>query len=131
MEHFNCLDDKRIIVIGKSSTGRNILFFDPLLFRIMTREEFVCAIGLGFYPGYHIRAINGVDTPCSNPDDTTVNNLGYNWRPLCFQCDFVSVTSAYLDCIFCCEADICLAEGAEVQLSSLDFPAGNGVNNAL
>ena len=42
----------------------------------MTRNQFVNAIKNGAYDNYHIRNINGVDTPVSNPDKNRNNNVG-------------------------------------------------------
>ena len=42
----------------------------------MTRNQFVNQIKQGNYENYHVRNINGVDTPVSNPDNTRNNNLG-------------------------------------------------------
>lgn len=41
----------------------------------MTRARFVREIESGNYDNYHIRRVNGVKTPVSNPDNTTNNNL--------------------------------------------------------
>ncbi len=41
----------------------------------MTRAEFVKQIEKGSYPKYHVRKINNIKTPVSNPDSTTNNNL--------------------------------------------------------
>nr|WLJ26335.1 MAG: hypothetical protein [Firmicutes phage HS19] len=41
----------------------------------MNRQSFVKAIKAGNYKGYHVRKINGIDTPCSNPDKSAHNNL--------------------------------------------------------
>lgn len=66
---------KRIIVIRESSTGRNQKFHDNAKNKDMTRSEFVKEIKKGNYNDYHIRKINGVDTPVSNPDSSDNNNL--------------------------------------------------------
>jgi hypothetical protein len=42
----------------------------------MGRTQFVRSIELGRYEDYHIRVINGIKTPCSNPDSDSKNNLG-------------------------------------------------------
>ncbi|HEN5655601.1 TPA: DUF3892 domain-containing protein, partial [Legionella pneumophila] len=43
----------------------------------MTRAQFVKKIEGGQYNGvYHVRTINGVKTPVSNPDKDSNNNLG-------------------------------------------------------
>lgn len=67
---------KRISVTLESSSGRNEKFHDNLTGRNMNRSQFVRSIELGRYPDYHIRKINGIDTPCSNPDHSANNNLG-------------------------------------------------------
>lgn len=66
----------RVIVTFESDSGRNEVFHDNLTGRNMNREQFVRSIELGKYPDYHIRKINGIDTPCSNPDKRNRNNLG-------------------------------------------------------
>jgi hypothetical protein len=42
----------------------------------MTRAQFVNRINEGVYPKYHVRMVNGVPTPVSNPDGSENNNLG-------------------------------------------------------
>ena len=42
----------------------------------MNRSQFVKSIEKGNYTDYHVRNINGVLTPCSNPDKNKNNNLG-------------------------------------------------------
>lgn len=42
----------------------------------MTRVKFVKKIEQGNYPDYHVRKINNVKTPVSNPDGNDDNNLG-------------------------------------------------------
>ena len=66
---------KRITVTRESDTGRNERFHDNQTKRDMTRTEFVRQIESGNYPHYHIRKINGVKTPVSNPDSSENNNL--------------------------------------------------------
>ena len=53
----------------ETSTGRNTHFE-------MTRTEFVKQIKKGNFPDHHVRIINGVETPCSNPNNTKKDNLG-------------------------------------------------------
>lgn len=67
---------KRITVTRESETGRNEYFHDNYSNIDMTRNQFVAAIQNGEYQNYHIRNINGIDTPVSNPDKTRNNNLG-------------------------------------------------------
>lgn len=67
---------KRVETITESSTGRNTRFHDNLTGLDMTRKQFVDRIKRGEYEGYHIRNINGIETPVSNPDKKESNNLG-------------------------------------------------------
>lgn len=67
---------KRVKVTRESASGRNENFNDTATGRNMNREQFVRSIENGNYENYHIREINGVKTPCSNPDNSTNNNLG-------------------------------------------------------
>jgi hypothetical protein len=41
----------------------------------MSCAEFVRAIEIGRYPDYHVRRINEVKTPVSNPDGSEGNNF--------------------------------------------------------
>jgi hypothetical protein len=66
---------KRVTVTQESDSGRNLEFHDNYTGADMTRVGFVREIGRGNYPNYHIRYINGLKTPVSNPDGTTNNNL--------------------------------------------------------
>ena len=67
---------KRITVTNESNTGRNENFHDNFFNLDMDRKQFVKQIKQGIYPNYHVRNINGIDTPVSNPDKTRNNNLG-------------------------------------------------------
>ena len=67
---------KRIKVTSENSTGRNTNFHDNFTGANMTRQEFVNQIKQGNYNNYHIRNINGLETPVSNPDPKRNNNLG-------------------------------------------------------
>lgn len=67
---------KRITVTNETPTGRNQNFHDNFKNKNMTRREFVKEIKNGEYQNYHIRTINGIETPVSNPDKSTSNNLG-------------------------------------------------------
>jgi hypothetical protein len=67
---------KRISVTSESDSGRNQQFHDNLTGRDMSRPEFVRAIEGGQYENYHVRIINGVKTPASDPDRSENNNLG-------------------------------------------------------
>ena len=65
----------RIKVTRESKTGRNTHFKDTTTGRYMTRKQFVTSINAGNYPEYHVRTINGIKTPVSNPDKSSKNNL--------------------------------------------------------
>ena len=67
---------KRIKVVMASETRRNERFRDTRTGWEMSRAEFVRRIKAGEYEDYHIRRINKVDTPVSNPDKRGRNNLG-------------------------------------------------------
>ncbi|MCL2847842.1 MAG: DUF3892 domain-containing protein [Firmicutes bacterium] len=67
---------KPVKVIKETSSGRNVKFKDVKTGETMTRPQFVKEIGKGNYPDYHVRNINGLATPVSNPDGKEKNNLG-------------------------------------------------------
>lgn len=67
---------KQVTVTRESDTGRNERFHDNLNGNDMSRTEFVRKINQGLYPDYHVRDINDVKTPVSNPDKNRKNNLG-------------------------------------------------------
>ena len=66
---------KRVSVTQESDSGRNQRFHDNRTGEDMTRAGFVRQIEQGNYPNYHVREINGVKTPVSNPDGSANNNL--------------------------------------------------------
>lgn len=66
---------KRIDVTSENKTGRNKKFHDNYDNIDMTRNKFVEKIKKGDYPKYHVRIINGIETPISNPDIRADNNL--------------------------------------------------------
>lgn len=66
---------KRITVTSEGDSGRNNKFHDNFKNKDMTRAQFVNEIKQGNYENYHVRKINGIDTPVSNPDKTRNNNL--------------------------------------------------------
>ncbi len=68
--------NKRVKVTIESDSGRNQRFHDNRNGQDMSRPEFVRQIEQGKYPNYHVREINGVKTPVSNPDHSENNNLG-------------------------------------------------------
>jgi hypothetical protein len=65
----------RLIATKENDTGRNTHFQDSLTGENMTRAQTVKKIKKGEYDDFHIRKINGLDTPVSNPDSDTENNL--------------------------------------------------------
>ncbi|MCC7006575.1 MAG: hypothetical protein IT497_08010 [Ottowia sp.] len=73
---FNDIDQRGVVVIKESKTGRNELFFDTRSGRTLSREDFVAAILAGDYPGYRVSLIKGLPTPISKPDNSAANNLG-------------------------------------------------------
>lgn len=66
---------KRVKVVKESDSGRNQKFHDNYSGADMTRLQFVKEIKKGNYENYHVRKVNGLDTPVSNPDRTVDNNL--------------------------------------------------------
>ena len=67
---------RKVEVTRESESGRNERFKDVDNGRYMDSKAFVKAIENGTYPDYHVRNINGIDTPVSNPDKSSMNNLG-------------------------------------------------------
>ena len=65
----------RIKVTKESDSGRNLRFLDTRTGQEMTRAQFVKQIENDQYPNYHVREINKIKTPVSNPDETKNNNL--------------------------------------------------------
>lgn len=67
---------KPVKVTDESDSGRNLRFRDPNSGEEMTRPQFVREIERGNYPDYHVREIDGIKTPCSNPNASERDNLG-------------------------------------------------------
>lgn len=67
---------KRVSVSKESESGRNLSFHDNYTNEDMTRAQFVRKIEAGDYPNHHVRNVNGVKTPVSDPDVDVDNNLG-------------------------------------------------------
>lgn len=67
---------KKISVVKQTASGRNVLFKDNVKGNIMSLNQFVKKIENHQYDNYHIRTINNIKTPCSNPDKSINNNLG-------------------------------------------------------
>lgn len=66
---------KNIQVTQESESGRNNTFYDPDTKKTLSRSDFVKEIKQGKHPGYHLRNIDGIETPASNPDKSENNNL--------------------------------------------------------
>jgi len=66
---------KSVVVTIESDSGRNQKFHDNKSGKNMTRTEFVEQIEDGKFPDYHVRKVNGLNTPVSNPDRSEGNNL--------------------------------------------------------
>jgi hypothetical protein len=66
---------KSVRVTVEDSSGRNQRFHDDKSGKNMSRAEFVKQIEEGKFPDYHVRKINGLNTPVSNPDSSEGNNL--------------------------------------------------------
>ena len=66
---------KRVSVTSENNSGRNQQFRDNYTGANMSRAQFVKAIEQGKYTNYHVRDVNGVKTPVSNPDQSQNNNL--------------------------------------------------------
>jgi hypothetical protein len=66
---------KRISVTKENDTGRNQRFHDNYTGADMTRQQLVNQIKAGNYTNYHIRNVNGIETPVANPDNSENNNL--------------------------------------------------------
>ncbi len=66
---------KTVKVTSESDSGRNQKFHDDKTGKNMTRTQFVQEIKQGHFPDYHVRKINGLPTPVSNPDRKEGNHL--------------------------------------------------------
>ncbi|MGJ8536391.1 MAG: hypothetical protein ACSHW2_04500 [Parasphingopyxis sp.] len=66
---------KRVKTTVETRSGRNVRFHDNFSGTDMSRAEFVREIESGHYENYHVRRINKVKTPVSNPDSRRNNNL--------------------------------------------------------
>ncbi len=68
----------RVIVTQESDTGRNLRYKDTKTGEKFTTKQFAKAINKKssvYADDYHTRMINGISTPCSNPNNTTNDNL--------------------------------------------------------
>ena len=63
-------------VTKETPTGRNEEFTNDKTGEVFSRKEMVESIENGLVGDAHIKTINGIKTPCSNPDGKKGNNLG-------------------------------------------------------
>lgn len=66
----------RVTVNSENDSGRNQTFHDNQTGRNMNSDQFVRSIEIGNYPGYYVKVVNEIKTPCSKPDGTKKDNLG-------------------------------------------------------
>lgn len=66
----------RLTVISETKTGVNKQFHDNSTNQNLSRNQLVKKIEKGEYDDYHVRVINGIKYPVSNPDPSKTNNLG-------------------------------------------------------
>ena len=66
----------RLSVIQENDSGRNLVFKDTATGAIMSRAATARKIEQGTYPNYHVRRVNGLKTPASNPNSREWDNLG-------------------------------------------------------
>ena len=65
----------RVTTTCQTKSGRNTKFRDNRTGAKMSRTGFVKAIQKGHYDKYHVRRINGLKTPVSNPNGRKCDNL--------------------------------------------------------
>ena len=65
----------KFTVIKESPTGRNESFHHNYTGNDISRAQLVKQIESGKHSDMHVRVINGVKTPVTNPDKTKNNNL--------------------------------------------------------
>ena len=65
----------KITVTSESDSGRNLRFDTPLGSNV-SRQKVVQEIRAGHHEGYHVRVINRLATPVSNPNGSSKDNLG-------------------------------------------------------
>jgi len=66
----------RVSVLEENETGRNKKFIDNKTGHEMTRAQFANKIDAGEYSDYHVKKVNGLRTPVSNPNGNKDDNLG-------------------------------------------------------
>ncbi|MEZ5003071.1 MAG: hypothetical protein R2730_08530 [Chitinophagales bacterium] len=67
--------ERTVVTAWEDKRGRNQHFLDTQTGSYFSRELFVNMIEEGLYPNYHIRVINGIKTPVSNPNFSEGDNL--------------------------------------------------------
>jgi hypothetical protein len=67
---------KPIVAVAKSKSGRNEIFYDIEKRVVLSREDLVAKIEMGFDPGYSVKIIRGIETPVSKRDGRIANNIG-------------------------------------------------------
>jgi len=72
----NLVKRSKYVTVTSVKGNSNMTFSDPVAGIIMNRNEFVQAIRDKLYRNYHIRRINNIEVPVSNPDGDGGNNLG-------------------------------------------------------
>lgn len=66
---------KSVRVTSEDDSGRNQRFHDDKSGKNMSRTEFVKQVEASKFPDYHVRKVNGLKTPVSNPDKSESSNL--------------------------------------------------------
>lgn len=66
----------RLEVTKESDSGRNERFRDNKTGEDLSRAQVVKEIRKGNYEDYHVRKVNGIATPVSNPNRSENDNLG-------------------------------------------------------
>ena len=66
----------KFTVTSESDTGRNQKFHHNYTGKDLTRAALVKEIEAGKHSDMHVRKVNGVKTPVTNPDKAKNNNLG-------------------------------------------------------
>jgi len=65
-----------VIVLDENKKGKNRIFYDLGLKKVISKAEFVADIKKGNYPNYELRVIRGDEIPASKKDGVSVDNLG-------------------------------------------------------
>lgn len=65
----------KLTVTEESDSGRNEKFHHNYTGKDLTRSQLVKEIESGKHSDMHVRKINGIKTPVTNPDKTKNNNL--------------------------------------------------------